>query len=646
MKRIKKLLRKIDLFGVPITFKYKTEDTYTTSFGGFILILFGIVVVYFVANNLPKFINRKNFTTIYYTVNIPKTESISLKDSHASFSLGLDCTSNGRFKAEDVLTLEARYVNYTKTETGEYAKNKTLVPSHYCTYQDFYNIHNDAFNRMKLQNFQCLDDYGPTLAGIYSDHIFTYFEFSVIAKYDTFENFNNIDEYLFENDCKLQIVYVDINIDLNNYNDPIKSYLNEVFVQLNPTLYIKRNMFFMYQYLTDDDDLLFGSYNELKISKVTALYSRYEEYSLYLGQNRYSTNPPDKTNYAKLYMRADTKKTDIRRTYQNIMEFYADVSSLLIGIFTILVFLLNYINNFYAEYSFSKRVFIFKDLENSHFNLNKKYKKINELKNMLSSFNENDTETSSFESNFGDFYQNKKIFKQELTTMNNRYKQRHLNNEKEKEKKKTTYSNKIIKNLIKDSKDNSSNKMKDKLSNFSFSKMDNTNKKGNNINNDESDRHNFNVNLDNSHIIKEEMKPKEIKNKYYFNLFEIIIISLFKCKLPTSLSTKKNLNEKTTNIIYNKLDVVFYLRKMLFMEMMNEIVLNPNKVDIINFLSRPILSGDKIKEKESNENDNDNKEIDFDKFYYKISELFQKPEKTQKEKNLLFLSQQKMLEIE
>ena len=49
---------------------------------------------------------------------------------------------------------------------------------------------------------------------------------------------------------------------------------------------------------------------------------------------------------------------------------------------------------------------------------------------MLSSFNENDTETSSFESNFGDFYQNKKIFKQELTTMNNRYKQRHLNNEK------------------------------------------------------------------------------------------------------------------------------------------------------------------------------------------------------------------------
>jgi hypothetical protein len=56
-------------------------------------------------------------------------------------------------------------------------------------------------------------------------------------------------------------------------------------------------------------------------------------------------------------MRADTKKTDIKRTYQNIMEFYADVSSLLLGIFRVLIINFNFINNFYAEYSFSKRIF-------------------------------------------------------------------------------------------------------------------------------------------------------------------------------------------------------------------------------------------------------------------------------------------------
>ena len=112
----------------------------------------------------------------------------------------------------------------------------------------------------------------------------------------------------FKNDCKLQIVYPDITIDLNNYKDPLKSYLNEVFIQLNPTLYIKRNMFFMNQYLMDDDDILFEIFNEVGYSFITSLFSKYEEYSLYLGLNRSITNPPEKIKYAKLYMRADTKK--------------------------------------------------------------------------------------------------------------------------------------------------------------------------------------------------------------------------------------------------------------------------------------------------------------------------------------------------
>ena len=50
---------------------------------------------------------------------------------------------------------------------------------------------------------------------------------------------------------------MDIIIDLDNYKEPIKQYLNEIFIQLNPTLFIKRNMFYMNQYFTNDDYLLF-----------------------------------------------------------------------------------------------------------------------------------------------------------------------------------------------------------------------------------------------------------------------------------------------------------------------------------------------------------------------------------------------------
>ena len=130
-----------------------------------------------------------------------------------------------------------------------------------------------------------------------------------------------------ESDCKLQIYYSDNTVDIDNYEDPIKSYIEAVFIQINPTLSTKRNLYFMNQYLYDDDFLLgvFGEDDGPKYTKT--LFSRYEEYSLYQGLNR-TDSSSDYLNYAKVYLRADTKRTDVKRKYQKFMEYYADSSSI------------------------------------------------------------------------------------------------------------------------------------------------------------------------------------------------------------------------------------------------------------------------------------------------------------------------------
>ena len=139
----------------------------------------------------------------------------------------------------------------------------------------------------------------------------------------------------------------------------MKDFLNSFFIQLSPILFIKRNIYFMNQYLYNDDNL-FWVFSDETPTGLKTLFSRYEEYSLYLGFNRSITNPPNRANYAKIYMRSDTRKTDIKRRYQKLMEFYADSSSLLIGLYEILLIVLGYINTFYAEYSISNKLFIFK----------------------------------------------------------------------------------------------------------------------------------------------------------------------------------------------------------------------------------------------------------------------------------------------
>ena len=628
MKTIKKFLRKLDLSGLPFTFKYKSKEKYSTSLGGFILILFSLLVLYFGIFYLVEFINKKNFTTIYYTANMAQTEIIKLQKSKVAVGFGLDCQNNGKYRSQDLFKLEAKFVNYTKDNDEVYTKKKTVLSTHYCSYNDFFNEHDDYFDRIGADKYQCLDDYNFELVGIFSEKYFTYYEFAVKSKEDTTENLNNIEEFLFQNECKLQIVYTEKAVDLDNYTQPITSYLNEVFIQLNPTLFIKRNMFFMNQYLVNYDGILFS---ELENPSITSIYSRYEEYFLYIGLNRSITKRPDYINYGKIYLRADTKKTEIRRSYQNLFEFYANISSLLIGVFRVLVFILNFFNNFYAEASFSNKIFIFKDFENRHFNINKRFNQINKIKCLVNNCNLNDTENSSFDTDINDFYSNEKIFgNYELLTYNkNKRNYEYIDyNNKQRRGKSISYTEKGFENLIKDI---NYSKNKNNKNNISTEKMEFRNSisiKNNNsstidkiiVNKNEIPKNNDIFNR--TKIIKENNNNI---NKYRLNLFEIIIIYFCKCCCLTSkLKLKSKYYEKTVKILNKSLDIVLYLRNILLFDNINEILLNSNNKDIINFLYRPILTINKMEEKEINELNEEYREIYFDKFYDKLSELVKK----------------------
>ena len=84
---------------------------------------------------------------------------------------------------------------------------------------------------------------------------------------------------------------------------------------------------------------------------------------------------------------------------------------------------------------------------------------------------------------------------------------------------------------------------------------------------------------------------------------------------------------------------------MLLIEVMNDVLLNSNNKDVINFLYRPILSWNKKEEKECIKSYENYKDIDFDKFYEKLSQLIQKPDITQKEKQIIFLTRQELLDL-
>ena len=685
MNSFKNFLRAIDIFGINFSFRYKNKEKYQTSLGGFIVILFCIVVVVVEIYYFIPFANRKNYTIVYYQMNLAATEEVNLFESNSNFAVGLTCeeNKNEKYLITDLLNLVSKYVIFTKNRDGTFNKVKTTLVNHKCTYDDFYNKYDKEMDYMGVQNFECIADKTATIQGIYADEVFSYFEFSVIAKNTSEKLMSEIERFLFENDCKLQFVHTDIIIDLNNYEEPVTQYINEIFIQLNPILHIKRNMFFMNQYFTNDNYLMFVFGDEEKPA-TKPLYSRYEEYALYKGLDRTKTQPEDYNYFSKIFLRADLKKTVITRKYQKFMEFYADSSSLLIAVYEILVVIFNFVDTFYAHHSLSKIIFFFKDLEDEdNFNVFKKNKKIQELLYMASttSSKRNSLEIDSKGSNMNNYsipsskdskhvrvmdkeenekdiqiYNNKKKISDGNPQKNsNLYRANDIEEQKSYEKinpSKITKYRKISNNY----KGNYPQGKNNDLESDDFQKYKNILQASSSRNNklymnfkykkkNEDMSESLGTNMEESSSEFPSRRRKKKKNtpvENSFNVFEIPVVEFLKCCKTQSISIKSDANEKANNILFKKMDIITYTRNMILFDIINQLLINTNQKTVINFLSRPIISINK-KQQQQQKNEfhefyKNYREKDFKKLYEQIQEISQKNHKENMDSKLLNLS--------
>ena len=665
MEAILNFLRALDSFGIAYNFRYRDKNKYKTAIGGSFCILFLILVGVLGILTFIPFVNRKNYTIVYYTMNLAETEEVNIFKSESNFAVGLSCEAK---KGEtrnilDLLNLKTSYVLFQKFLNGSYAKfNKPLI-THKCTYNDFYNKYDGEFDYLGLSKYECISSKNFTIQGIYSNEIFSYFEFSVQAKNQSDQLLDTIESFLENNDCKVNFAYTDIIIDLDKYRSPITQYLNQIFIQLTPHLYIKRNIYFMNQYFTTDDNLMY-IYGDL-IPEIMPLYSRYEEYSLYQGLNRKTNRLPNFDYFSKVYLRADLKKTIIKRKYQRLMEFYSSCHCLLNAIYKLLGILLNYINNFYGFHALSKFIFFFKELDDeNNFNINKKSNMIKEVLSIINS-----------KGNILDNKKSKKkdMEKQDILSINKREEEdledikdiqevNLYNNNKKKVQNKNSRNSptKTMTFLTKETlekEDNTKNDNNADENNNNYYqgktqkyKLDQKRKK-NNI----RIRFNFRNNNENNLYSSEKMGTNhdkdsigsnnnrkiddngQIKNTY--NIFELFITQFFGCCLLNNLNIKNNAINKAKKILFKKLDVIKYIRNMILFERINQTNINDNEKILMNFFSRPIISVYTKEEKNEFEQFYENYEDkDFDNYYEQIIELANKSKKEEKDIKLLSIS--------
>jgi len=115
---------------------------------------------------------------------VPISETIRLNYSKVNLAIGLECPLDEKthLKAKDLFDLKINYVIYSSSGNGKKNKDKTELTTHSCSKADFYN--NDTVDFTNIHELECLNITDNSIQGIYTDEVFTYYEFSLLAKND------------------------------------------------------------------------------------------------------------------------------------------------------------------------------------------------------------------------------------------------------------------------------------------------------------------------------------------------------------------------------------------------------------------------------------------------------------------------------
>jgi hypothetical protein len=199
------------------------------------------------------------------------------------------------------------------------------------------------------------------MKGVYTDEEFNYYEITINAKYTNEEYYEKYYNLLTNNDCKFHIFFPIISINMNNYSYPFKYNLFDLFLQLNPITYIKRNIFFKVQTFKNFNNYFFDIYN----TKYYLDYSLYDDYNLYKSNERFTNKYVDYEKFARIYLRTDTKMTNITREYEKISILIAGITSFFYIIFLFLNIILSYFKRFYAYNSVIRKIFKFHSIRDT-----------------------------------------------------------------------------------------------------------------------------------------------------------------------------------------------------------------------------------------------------------------------------------------
>ena len=532
------IITSCDYFGITFNFHYKTKEKFRTITGGMAFILFILLSLMYVLINLISLLKRENMSIISHKIQIPSTDRINFQNYSLMHAFRVKCSDIYTNQEMEYFKIDVNHVILTK-DNGIVKKQKQKLNFTYCHNENFFNKFNNSFIKEGLNNSFCFDNNNITIEGLYTDEIYQYVELTVTMTKSKVEDYQFYYNFLTDDDCTFQLYHLDYGIDITNHYNPISPYMKQEFLKLSPVEFNKMEVFYFTQKFISYENFFLNNFN----TKYYAGFSYFSFFNLYKGNDRFIRKPNDYNKLAKFFIRTDNSRNTIIRKYMKFTEFLANVSSLISPILLFLFIIMTRINKFYAKENIMSGIFQFKDIQKG------KKLLINKLK------------------------QNLPII--ELNILGKKY---------------SSYFNGTIEK-IKKSKTKTTlftiNKKKIDLSNF--------NKNKNNYIKESITNEDLLNNIEQKKLFHEKILDNEnisLKPLSKYNLCQILIFLFCPFFSWKDLRYKNIIYRKIEKRLYLNTDFLSYIKNNQILELLTAIILEPNEIKMIKFLSKPIISLD------------------------------------------------------
>ena len=334
-QRATDIMRAIDYFGTFITFRVNEDIEYKSIIGGSFTLIYVLFAFIYILTLSLSFIQRKKINFIYSN-KIMNNPFINLTEIGFTFAFGIQYSSNSLSVIEDT-TL---YLNYTVELVEWIGKNNITITSlnyRKCSSNDFPQLE-------KLYFMNELDDMlcpiynlstNFSIDGLYTDYYYKYISIKLFLTDFAINNYDKLKQLLHEIPLDIAIFYKDTTIDFKNRKNPLSPYLNYNYkgIDLN---FFKKTIISISSLQFISDENIFMENPKLTTE---AIYLSSEDSFRYI-KDRFVENENKIFEYI---IEANPKIIYLKRVYEKIPEFVANISGILSFICVIMVITANLI---------------------------------------------------------------------------------------------------------------------------------------------------------------------------------------------------------------------------------------------------------------------------------------------------------------